>query len=299
MEQTPGQRFRALLERTGPVPAVYGIPTAIHAKLMQAAGVEVGFVGGVSCANYTGFTNTSMHSMAEFIQICGYIAQAVEFPVILDVDTGPGSLTALERLVADCIRAGIACLRFEDQIPGMKRQWPAVVDVLSMEDAVVRYRCAADARDALDPSFVLGAKSYARLATNGSLEDATIRLQAYLDAGADWVQLESPKSLGEIRYARERIDGPFAIRGGPRLDVDECAELGLCLAWFNDVPQKAIEVAAWELLKQVRADGIGAMERFASMHEQSLGEIEELKLFGSDRLAELEARYYGTEAAAP
>src|SRR5688572_12343417 len=162
-----GRELRDLFARKGKVLSVFGIPNALHAKVMDAAGIECGFVGGAgTTGNYTGFSNTSMASMTELVQIGGYIARSVSFPIILDGDTGPGSLTAIERLVEDCIRAGIACLRFEDQRPGMKHQGKGQIEVIPRELAVARYRVAAETRDRLDPDFVVAAKTYAAEANN-------------------------------------------------------------------------------------------------------------------------------------
>ncbi len=53
----PGQRLRALFARKNQVLSIFGVPNALHAKIMQAAGIEALFVGGArAVGNYTGFS---------------------------------------------------------------------------------------------------------------------------------------------------------------------------------------------------------------------------------------------------
>ena len=61
--------------------------------------------------------------------------------------------------------------------------------------------------------------------TTAGLEDALERLETYRKAaGVDWVQLESPHSVDEIKGARRAVTGPFSFMKGklPRyLTLDE------------------------------------------------------------------------------
>ena len=47
--------------------------------------------------------------------IAGWIADSVSIPVIMDGDTGHGGIMAVRRMVRECIRAGIAGIRIDDQ----------------------------------------------------------------------------------------------------------------------------------------------------------------------------------------
>src|ERR1700752_2656080 len=176
---------------------------------MEQAGCECGFVGtsGV-VGSYTGLADVGTASMMECVQIAGWIAQSVSFPIIIDGDTGHGGIMAVRRMVRECICAGIAGIRIDDQpIEGKRKTQSAGVEVVPLDLAIARYRAAVDMKNELDPDFVVMAQCYARDAANGGLDDALARLKAYREAaGVDWVQLESPHSVDEIRLAR----------GGPR-----------------------------------------------------------------------------------
>src|ERR687896_1297314 len=203
MEQTrPSQRLQQLIHRTDRVLAVLHAPSAAHARLMEAAGAEVAFVGtSVVLGAYTGLADVGVATMTECVTIAGWIARSVRFPVIIDGDTGHGGIMAVRRLIAESIRAGLAGIRIDDQpIEGKRSTQDAGMEVVPLEVAVARYRAAVDMKDELDPDFVIMAQCYARDAANGGLEDCLERLRAYKEvAGVDWVQFESPHSVAEIQ----------------------------------------------------------------------------------------------------
>src|SRR5207247_3657450 len=130
----------------------------------------------------------------ELLQIGKWIAGRVSLPRAAHGDTGHGGRIAVRRLVRECIEAGLAGVRIDDQpIEGKRSTQDAGVEVVPLEQALVRYRAAVDMKHELDPDFVIMAQCYARDAANGGLEDCLQRLHAYEDvAGVDWVQFESP-----------------------------------------------------------------------------------------------------------
>ena len=88
----------------------------------------------------------------------------------MDGDTGHGGIMAVRRMVRECIRAGIAGVRIDDQpIEGKRRTQSAGVTVVPLDQAIARYRAAVDMRNELDPDFIIMAQCYARDADNSSL----------------------------------------------------------------------------------------------------------------------------------
>src|SRR2546421_1293456 len=225
-------RLRQLINRTDQVLSVLHPPNAAGARIMEQAGCEVGFVGtGGVVGAYTGLADVGTLTMLECVQIAGWIAQSVKFPVIMDGDTGHGGIMAVRRMVRECIRAGIAGVRIDDQpIGGKRRTQSAGVTVVPLEQAIARYRAAVDMKNELDPDFVIMAQCYARDAANGGLAACIERLGAYQDkAGVDWVQFESPHSTDEIRQARSAVKCVLSFMKGklPRyLSAEEHLALG-------------------------------------------------------------------------
>jgi len=95
-------------------------------------------------------------SMTECVQIARWIANSVSTPVIMDGDTGHGGIMAVRRMIRECIHAGVAGIRIDDQpIEGKRRTQSAGLEVDALEQAIVRYRAAVDAKNELDPNFVV------------------------------------------------------------------------------------------------------------------------------------------------
>src|SRR6476660_10316639 len=158
------KRLRELINRKDKVLVVLHPPTAAHGRIMEKAGCEVGFVGtGGVVGAYTGLADVGTLTMLECVQIAGWIAQSVKFPVIMDGDTGHGGVMAVRRMVRECIRAGIAGVRIDDQsIEGKRRTQDAGVSVVPLDQAIARYRAAVDMKNELDPNFIIMAQCYAR-----------------------------------------------------------------------------------------------------------------------------------------
>jgi len=298
------KRLRELINRKDNVLVVLHPPTAAHGRIMEKAGCEVGFVGtGGVVGAYTGLADVGTLTMTECVQIAGWIAQAVNFPIIVDGDTGHGGVMAVRRLIRECIRAGISGIRIDDQpIEGKRKTQDAGVEVVPLEQAIGRYRAAVDMKNELDPDFVVMAQCYARDAANSNLDDAIARLKAYReDAGVDWVQLESPHSVEEIKRARAAVEGPFSFMKGklPRyLGLDEHLALGVNIAWYPGFTHHVTWAALWDFMQDFQGRGIAAWEDFVQSHKDRpypqpiVGPEGE----GADKQRELEERYFSDAA---
>ena len=298
------EKLQALIKRTDKVLAVLHPPTAAHARIMEKAGCEAGFVGtGGVVGAYTGLADVGTLTMTECVQIAGWIAQAVNFPVMMDGDTGHGGVMAVRRMIRECIRAGIAGIRIDDQpIEGKRKTQSAGVEVVPIEQAVARYRAAVDMKNELDPSFVVMAQCYARDAANSSLEDALVRLKAYReDAGVDWVQLESPHSVEEIRQARAAVSGPFSFMKGKLgryLGLDEHLALGVNIAWYPGFTHHVTWAALWDFMQDFESRGVAAWEDFVASRKARPYPIPEVGPEGEglDRQRTLEELYFSGAA---
>ena len=298
---SPSARLRLLLNRSDKVLAVMHPPTAACARIMEKAGCEVGFVGtGGVVGGYTGLADVGTLTMLECVTVAGWIAQAVKFPIIMDGDTGHGGIMAVRRLVKECIRAGIAGIRIDDQpIEGKRRTQSAGITVVPIEQAVARYRAAVDIKNELDPNFVIMAQCYARDAENSSFEDTLRRLTSYKeDAGVDWVQLEAPHSVEEIKQARAAVRGPFSFMKGrlPRyLALEEHLALGVNIAWLPGFTHHVIWAALSDFMQDFRERGVAAWDDFTARRrskpyfEPALGEGGE----GAAKQQSLERLYFG------
>ncbi len=301
MKPSAGKLLKKLLRRKDKVLAVLGAPNAFHAKIMEANGVEACFVGtSITGGNYTGLPDLGVLSMSECVEIAKWIARSVKIPVILDGDTGHGGIMAVRRLVRECIEAGLAGLRLDDQpLEQKRRTLSAGVRIVPREEAVARYQAAVDMRDELDPDFVIMAQCYARNAVGGGLAETLKRLRLYENEGrVDWVQFEAPHSVEEIKQARKVVKGPFSAMKGqlPRaLTLEEHKDLGLNAAWYTFIPDLVLKASAWSFLREFQTKGIAAWYEFLVKNPDTPftgGKAWKWDTTGMAELTELEARYF-------
>ncbi len=303
-DKKPSTRLQSLIHRKDKVLVVLHPPTAAHARIMEAAGAECGFVGtGGVVGAYTGLADVGTATLNECVTIAGWIADSVDFPIIMDGDTGHGGVMAVRRMVRDCIRAGIAGVRIDDQpIEGKRKTQSAGVEVVPIEQATARYRAAVDMKNELDPDFVVMAQCYARDAANSDLDDCLVRLAAYeQEAGVDWVQLESPHSTDEIERARAVVSGPFSFMKGklPRfLGLEEHLALGVTIAWYPGFTHHVTWAALWDFMEDFKARGIRAWDDFSESRKNVPYPIPGVRPDGEgpDKQRALEERYFSGAA---
>ena len=292
--------LQKLIHRKDKVLAVLHPPSAALARVMERAGCEAGFVGtGGVVGAYTGLADVGTITMMECVQVAGWIAQSVSYPVMLDGDTGHGGIMAVRRLVRESIHAGLAGIRIDDQpIEGKRKTQSAGMEVVPIEHAIARYRAAVDMKNELDPNFVIMAQCYARDAANSSLDDCIARLKAYQEeARVDWVQLESPHSIEEIKLARAAVTGPFSFMKGklPRyLGFDEHLALGVTIAWYPGFTHHIVWAALWDFMQDFQSRGVTAWEDFVAQRKIRPYPVPEVGADGEGlvKQQELERRYF-------
>lgn len=297
------KQLQALIKRKGKVLTILHTPTAAHARIMEQAGCEAAFVGtsGV-VGTYTGMSDVGTATMTECVQIAGWIASSVNFPIIIDGDTGHGGIMAVRRLVRESIHAGIAGIRIDDQpIEGKRKTQSAGVEVVPIEQAIARYRAAVDMKNELDPNFVVMAQCYARDAANSDFDDTLKRLKAYHEvAGVDWVQLESPHTPDEIKQARAAVNCPLSFMKGKLgrfLSLEEHLALGVTIAWYPGFTHHVMWAALWDFMQDFNTRGVAAWEDFVASREDKpyarpdVGPEGE----GADKQRMLEEKYFPAE----
>jgi 2-methylisocitrate lyase-like PEP mutase family enzyme len=291
------------MDRKNKVLAVMHPPTAVHGRIMDMAGCEAGFVGtsGV-VGTYTGLADVGTMTMTECVQVSRWIAKTVSYPIIMDGDTGHGGIMAVRRLIQECIDAGVSGIRIDDQpIEGKRGTQSGGIEVVPLEQAIVRYRAAVDAKNEIDPDFVIMAQCYARDAVGSNLDKAIARLKAYKEeAGVDWVQLESPHNVDEIKKARKAVKGAFSFMKGkmPRyLSLKEHLELGVNIAWYPSMTHQVTWAALWDFMQAFKKKEVHAWYEFMESRKNNpfpsgkVGPEGE----GTERQREMEERYYGSK----
>jgi len=289
-------RLRQLLTDTPML--VPGCYDAMSAKVLERAGFPAVYMTGYGTSlALLGLPDAGLATMSEMHLNARYIANAVRVPVIADSDNGYGNAVNVIRAVREYIQTGVAGIHIEDQAIPKRCGHVAGRRVIPIEEAVGKYRAAAAVRRDLDPDFVVIARTDARGAHGGSLEEAIRRANAYLEAGADMAFVEGPTSLDELRRVCREVRGPiFYNQTGvsPRLTTAQTKELGIAITILPGAMLRVSLQAMWDFATGLRADGPAAEARFAErFKEHPVGDLHTFA--GFDQIRAWEAEYLPAE----
>jgi len=177
-------------------------------------------------------------------------------PLIADADTGYGGLLNVQHTVRGYEAAGAAALQLEDQEFPKKCGHTPGRRVVPMADMVQKIKVAADARRSSD--FLIIARTDA-LSSLG-IDEALRRAEAYANAGADVLFIESPESEAQMRMIGERFDLPLVAnmveRGRtPVLSRADLESLGYKIAIFPVTAMLASVHAMSQVYSHLRQSG--------------------------------------------
>lgn len=295
--QRASTRLRALVAK-GPTLYVPGCYNAMSARVLEAAGFDAIYMTGYGTSlSLTGLPDVGLTTMSEMVANARYIASAVRVPLVADADTGFGNAVNVIRTVREYIGAGVAGIHMEDQVSPKRCGHVAGRLVIPVEEAVGKIRAAVDTRNQLDPDFVLVARTDARGASGGSLDDAIGRVNAYLGAGADLAFVEGPTSVEEVRRICKEVKGPvfYNMTGvSPRFTHDEMRALGIAVCISPNAMLRSALAAMHDLAKQMKEEGPVAETRFMEgFRQHPLGDLHTFA--GFDQVRAWEKEYLGEE----
>jgi 2-methylisocitrate lyase-like PEP mutase family enzyme len=289
--------LRRLLNEPGCLKSMIG-GNAHHAMLTEAAGIKVFNVSGSKTSAWTyGLPDAGFLTQTELVEAVRNICTAVKIPVIVDADTGHGNAIGARRTVQLLIQAGAAGCFIEDQKAPKRCGFTAGKQLISIEEAVGKYRAVCDLRDELDPDFVMIARTDARTAVGGGLEEVIKRARAYEKSGVDMIYAEALQSREEIKVVRDSIRILFrasdrAIK--PPLSHEEREALGLCMhSWHL---ANIATVAMYDFLEDFNERGDAAWDEFNERTKKHpMGGHGVFDLTGFPEVVKLEEKYLPAE----
>jgi len=287
------RRLRELL-KTGETLVVPGCYNALSAKILEKAGFPAVYMTGYGTSlSLLGMPDAGLATMTEMHANARYIANAVDVPVIADSDNGYGNAINVIRTVREYIQTGAAGVHIEDQIIPKRCGHVAGRQVIPMAEAVGKYRAAADARDEMDPDFVLIARTDARGAHGGNLDIAIERVNAYLNAGADLAFVEGPTDLEEVERICREVEGPvFYNQTGisPRLSEAQMNDLGIAVTILPGATMRVTMKAVYDFAVQLRDQGVQMeAEFFKDFQGHPIGDFHTFA--GFDQIKDWEKAY--------
>ncbi len=258
---------------------IFGIsaPTPFGAKLLERAGFEYLFIGGdATMAPMLDIQGTGEIDMTTSIMLGRTFAEAVDIPIVMDVDVGFGGPTQVAKIVREYIRVGVAGIRIEDGIVRYLRdkvQGGVHDEVTSAEEMVLKVEAASDARNELDPDFLIIARSDCHFAEGyRGVEEVIERARAYNKAGADVLFTTSARGDDPKGHIRTVVQGvapmPVSVPGNG-MDVDEGAELGVAEIRYPYELLRAMHSAGWDHIVDIKNRGVQAINEWREKNKDN------------------------------
>jgi 2-methylisocitrate lyase-like PEP mutase family enzyme len=273
-----------------PILVAPGVYDAFGALLAEQAGFEALYLSGASIA-YTrlGRPDLGLVSLSEVADTLANICERVALPVVVDADTGFGNALNVVRTVRVLERAGAAAIQLEDQV------LPKRCGHLDGKALVGAAEMAGKLKAALDTrrQALIVARTDA-IAVEG-LDAALDRAERYLEAGADVLFIEAPRTQDEMQHLARRFAGRVPllanmVEGGktPLLPAAQLEQLGFALAIFPGGLARRLGHAAREYFAALKRDGTTAAMRDRMLDFGKLNDA-----IGTPQMIEQGKRYQG------
>src|ERR671937_1076145 len=141
-----GRKFRDLLKDeeylfTG------GVYSPLEAQIAERVGMKSIYLSGYSMALAQGWPDMGFLTQTEVTRIASMVASAVSLPIIADADDGYGNALSTIRTVQEYAKTGVAGIHLEDQRFPKRCGHIAGKTVVSLEEALGKYRAAVAERE--------------------------------------------------------------------------------------------------------------------------------------------------------
>jgi methylisocitrate lyase len=253
---TPGARFRAALAAEKPL-QIIGAINAYHAMLATQTGYKAIYLsGGGVAAGSLGLPDLGISSLEDVLIDVRRITDAVDTPLLVDIDTGWGSAFNIARSVKSVAKAGAAAVHIEDQVQSKRCGHRPNKSIVSQQEMVDRIKAAVDAKPYDD--FVIMARTDA-LAVEG-LQSAIDRAAACVEAGADMIFPEAITELSMYKQFVDVVNVPVLANitefgSTPLFTVNELASADISMVLYPLTAFRAMNQAALTVYETTRKEG--------------------------------------------
>jgi methylisocitrate lyase len=251
-----GARFRAALAAEKPL-QIIGAINAYHAMLATQTGYKAIYLsGGGVAAGSLGLPDLGISTLEDVLIDVRRITDAVDTPLLVDIDTGWGGAFNIARSIKSVAKAGAAAVHIEDQTQSKRCGHRPNKAIVSLEEMVDRIKAAVDAKPYDD--FVVMARTDA-LAVEG-LQSAIDRACACVEAGADMIFPEAMTELSMYKQFVDAVKVPVLANitefgSTPLFTVDELASADVSMVLYPLSAFRAMNQAALTVYEVTRKEG--------------------------------------------
>ncbi|MGP5406843.1 methylisocitrate lyase [Psychrobacter celer] len=184
---------------------IVGTINAYTAMMATQVGHQAIYLSGGGVANASfGLPDLGMTSLDNVLEDARRITDAVDTPLLVDIDTGFGGAFNIAQTIKKMEKAGVAAVHIEDQVAQKRCGHRPNKEIVSISEMVDRLKAALDAKT--DPDFVVMARTDA-LSVEG-LDAAVERAVAFAEAGADMIFAEALTDIEMYRKFTDVLDIP-------------------------------------------------------------------------------------------
>ncbi|HEV8052906.1 MAG TPA: methylisocitrate lyase [Parachlamydiaceae bacterium] len=256
MKESPGFCFRKAVMEEKPLQVV-GTINAYAAIMAENCGFRAIYLSGAGVSNACfGVPDVGLTTLDNVVEEARRITDAVDLPLLVDIDTGWGNAMMIARTIRAMEKSGVAAVHMEDQPTEKQCGHLPNKSLVSSHQMVERLKAAVDARK--DPSFTIMARTDAY--ADEGIEKTIERCLAYEEAGADMHFIEALTTLDEYRQFSEALRRPILANitefgKTPLFTKEELARVGVSLVLYPLSAWRAMNLAALKVYHGIRAEG--------------------------------------------
>ena len=262
-----GRLFRQLVENDKEPLSIFGTVNAYSSVLAKNNGVKSIYLSGsgVAAASF-GLPDLGFTKLEDVVEDARRITSACDLPLLVDVDTGFGSLNSIQKTVKMMEKENVAAIHIEDQVDLKRcghRPNKKLVSITEMQD---RIKAAVDAR--IDDDFVIMARSDALAVENEEM--LLERINSYIEVGADMIFPEALVSLDGYKKIAQESSVPILANitefgKTPLFSKKELHNAGVSMVLYPLTAFRAMSKAAEKIYKELSS---------SESQENMLGEMQ-------------------------
>lgn len=292
LPDAPGSRLRAILGEGGPL-LLPGCADALTARIAVDVGFEAVYATGAGISNaMLGLPDVGLATMDEVVDQVARICDAVDVPVVADIDTGYGNAVNAIRAVRRFERAGVAGVQIEDQVFPKRCGHFVGKEVIPRSEMLGKLRAVLDERRHTETVVIARTDAIAVEGVDAAVERAI----AFAEAGADLVFVEAPPDRDVLAALPARIPAPLVanmVEGGvtPSCTLEELGAMGYRVVLYANTALRAAMLATRDALATLQLDGDSRRlsDRIVSWQDRQ-------RLVGKPTIDALEQRYGDIDA---
>ncbi len=262
-----GRLFRQLVENDKEPLSIFGTVNAYSSVLAKKNGVKSIYLSGsgVAAASF-GLPDLGFTKLEDVVEDARRITSACDLPLLVDVDTGFGSLNSIQKTVKMMEKENVAAIHIEDQVDLKRcghRPNKKLVSITEMQD---RIKASVDAR--IDDDFVIMARSDALAVENEEM--LLERINSYIEVGADMIFPEALVSLDGYKKIAQESSVPILANitefgKTPLFSKKELHDAGVSMVLYPLTAFRAMSKAAEKIYKELSS---------SESQENMLGEMQ-------------------------